>query len=923
MKRVLFISIISFWISGILHAQDNTNVFRHGKLDNGLTYYVRHTTMQPGKADFYLVQNVGALMEDDNQNGLAHFLEHMAFNGTESFKEGIPNFLKRKGISTFNAQTGQDETVYYMKSVPTNDTQLVDSCILVMKDWSGYLLLEPKEIDKERGVIKEERRMRRDVGARMKEQTDMYVYNHSKYATRNVIGSEEIIQNFTPQELRDYYNDFYRPDLQAVIVVGDVDATKIETEIQKLFNPIPKRVNPKPRLVYEIPENIEPFYTKAIDKEMVEPSINLLKRVKPTPPANMKEMMKHNMITLLYNRIMAKYLQKYIETKNPSFVEAMVGYGGLVRNYDRWNIYVKAYPGKERQALKELMEEIERVHRYYINEKEVAEQVKDYLPGLDETEKHKDKMPNEVYVQIYQNNFLEGKPITSIEEDIAYSREILAELTAKDFHDWIASWNNDFKNWVFTMQGNNANYNYPTKEEIIDILKDARNVESSEQEEEIKAVPLLDYEVKGGEIVKTKKIKMLDAEEWTLSNGCKVYYKFSDQNGMKVSLLGESPGGKSVLPAEDLPSADALATLSMYSGLYKHNMQMMQEILKGSQVRPNVTLGTTFEGVGGYCDNNETEMLFQIIYLFFEHPRFNRDDFDKYVYVNKLQAENTPRTVNDTITEQMSKLRVTPSPRLWKIDGKYYDAMNYDKMVAIYHDRFQDASDFRFYLTGNIQREEAQRLVKQYLGAIPSTYRKEKAMHYNFRKEGSMTETIEANIPDNKYMINIEYTNSLKLKPEEELAIDVIRSVLANRYQSIIREDEGGAYGVNVGASYSQYPKPAQAITVNFQSNTEKGDRMRTIVHEQIDKLVAEGVSEEDVEDMVLVMKKGRANMLENRGNAHWQEALRYYAETGKDIDSPVMFEKPIEKLNSKIVHAVAKKIFGTAECVDIVIRSK
>ena len=862
-------------------------------------------------------------MEDDNQNGLAHFLEHMAFNGSESFKEGIPNFLKRHGVTQFNAHTGQDETVYYMTNVPTNNKELVDSCIIVMKDWSGFLLLKPDEIDKERGVIQEERRMRRNLGTRLKEQTDAHVYNHSKYATHDIIGSEEILKNFTPEELRAYYNDFYRPDLQAVIVVGDVDAAKIEAEIQRLFNPIPKRVNPKPRLVYEIQDNAFPLYAKAFDKEMTEASMTLLKRVKQNPPASLKEMMKQNLINRFYNQIMEKYLRKYVETQNPSFLETMVGFGGLVRNYDRWNIYIQAYPHKERQALKELMEEIERIHQYAINDKEVKEQVNAYLSGLDETEKNKDKFPNEVYVQMYQNNFLEGKPLTSIEEDIALSREILSGFTTKDVQDWIASWNSDSKNWVFIMQGNDPDYDFPTQEEILNIMQEARHKKLSSHAEEVKAVPLIDFEIKSGSIVKTKKIKMLDAEEWTLSNGCKVYYKFSDQDGMKVSLLGESAGGQSLLPVEDLPSATALSTLIMYSGLYKHNTEMMQAILKGHHIMPNITLGETFEGVSGVCDNNETEMLFQIIYLFFEHPRFDRNDFDKYVYMNKLQVENTPRTVNDTISEQMQQLRVKESPRLWKADSKFYDAMNYDKMVAIYKDRFQDASDFTFYLTGNIQREEAQALVAKYLGAIPSTYRKEKAVHYDLQKKGSITETIVANIPDNKYMTNIEYRNSLKLKPVENLAIDVIRFALSNRYHEIIREDEGGAYGVNVGAAYENAPKPAQMISVNFQSNTEKGDQMRAIVHEQIDKLIAEGVSEDDVNDMILMMKKGRAGVLENRGNAHWQEALRYYVQTGKDLDSPDLFEKPLEKLNPKIVQEVARKFFATAECIDIVVRSK
>ena len=306
MKNILLLIIISIQIPRLLHAHDSPSIFRHGKLENGLTYYVRHTNLQQGKADFYLVQNVGALMEDDNQNGLAHFLEHMAFNGSESFKEGIPNFLKRHGVTQFNAHTGQDETVYYMTNVPTNNKELVDSCIIVMKDWSGFLLLKPDEIDKERGVIQEERRMRRNLGTRLKEQTDAHVYNHSKYATHDIIGSEEILKNFTPEELRAYYNDFYRPDLQAVIVVGDVDAAKIEAEIQRLFNPIPKRVNPKPRLVYEIQDNAFPLYAKAFDKEMTEASMTLLKRVKQNPPASLKEMMKQNLINRFYNQIMEK-----------------------------------------------------------------------------------------------------------------------------------------------------------------------------------------------------------------------------------------------------------------------------------------------------------------------------------------------------------------------------------------------------------------------------------------------------------------------------------------------------------------------------------------------------------------------------------------------------------------------------------------
>lgn len=923
MKRYGLILFLAFF-GGNLCAQEAQQLFRHGKLDNGLTYYIRHTEMQPGRADFYLVQNVGALMEEDNQNGLAHFLEHMAFNGSENFREGIPVFMKRRGITRFNAQTGQNETVYYMNGVPTADRLLVDSCLLVLHDWSGFLLLRPQEIDKERGVISAERRTRRDLNTRLREQTDPVVYNGSKYATHNIIGNPDVIDHFTPDELRAYYRDFYRPDQQAVMVIGDVDPAEIEKEVKRLFAPIPRRVNPKPRLVYEIPDNAGPMYVKATDAELADPVMLLMKRVRQTPPASLKEMMKNNLLNMFYNRIMGKNIQAYADLKgNVAFLEASVSYNNLVRHYDALNIMVQPLPNKTKEALKEVLEEMERIHRFSLNDQELKIQIDNYLVGLEETEKYKDRLSNEVYAQIYQNNFLEGKPITSVEEDIALSREILSEMTAKDLQAWVASWYSDSKNWVFIMEGNGTGIVFPDKAEVVEMMRQVKETELAPLDFTVKAVPLMDFEVNGGKIVKEKKIKMLEGEEWTLANGCKVYYKFSDHDGVKVSLLGESPGGKSVLPAADLPSAQALTDLKMASGLYKHSPRMMDEILKGHQVMVSVDLGETFEGVNGVCDNTDAEMMFQLIYLLFEKPRFEREDFDRYVYFNRSQVKNTPRTVNDTISDAVRKLTTKESPRLWKMDEKFFDAMSYDKMLAIYKDRFQDASDFRFYLTGNLDREEARRLAAKYLGAIPSVYRKEQAVRYDLNRKGSVTETIRVHIPDDKYMVHIEYRNYLPLKPAEKLSVDVLGMVLHHRLGQAIRGAEGGAYGVNVKASASDEPENVQSVQIDFETATDKGDRMRAIVHEQIRKLVDEGVEEEEVEDALLVMKKGRTNVLANRGNAHWMEALRYYADRGQNLDDPALFEKVIGKIDAKSIQAFARKLFATSDCVDIVIRSE
>lgn len=922
MIKVTYTIIFLLCLYNIASARD-TSLYRHGQLKNGLTYYIRHTDLEPGKADFYLIQNVGAMMEEENQNGLAHFLEHMAFNGTENFPKGIQTFLKRRGITQFNAYTGQDETVYHINQVPVESQSLVDSCLLILRDWSGFLLLDPTEIDKERGVILEERRLHQDVGSRLHEQTDRYVYNGSKYAIHNTIGLEEVIKNSTPAELQAYYMDFYRPDQQAVVVVGDIDVAHIEQEIHRLFNPIPKRINPKPRLVYEIPDNAEPIYCKAIDKDLQGNSILLIKRHRLAPPASLDEMMRDNLLRKFYTDIIRKYLTLYINEDSPDFIQTMVSVHKLVRNYQALNIMVNPYPGKEREALKELLEELERIRRFAFTQKELQEHINLYLEGLKETEKIQDHLSNDVYVQLYQNNFLEKNPVTTIAEDIALSRKILATLSIEDMKQWMARWDSDH-NWVFMMQGNDPDYNFPTSKEISVLLKEVRQAELKPTNREIEAVPLMDFEVNGGRIIKTSALKKFDAEKWVLSNGTTVYFKQVIENKDMISLTGESAGGISLLEAGDLPSASAMRSLMMKSGVYKHSARMLEEIMKNHKIDFNLRLTETGEQLRSGCDSADVETMFQLIYLAIEKPRFDRKDFNEFVYQSKTQFENTPRTVADSIDEVIQSLRLKKSPRNWKVDVKYFDAMNYDKMVSIYKDRFQNASDFTFYLTGDITREAARQLVSRYLGVLTSVYRKEKPIYYDILKQGSLTKDIEANIPGEKYMVNIEFSNHLKLKPIENLAMSLLQKILEDRYMTEIREEHGGAYGIQVSSSSMPIPIPTQSLSVNFQSSLEKGDLMRSLVHRQIKSVIDRGVTEEEVEDLLLLMKKRLSGNSEPGGNSYWTNVLYAYVTTGKDLTSSNNeMKKLIEKIKPQDIQAFARKFFSTADCFDIVVKSE
>ncbi|MFR5661109.1 MAG: M16 family metallopeptidase, partial [Butyricimonas faecihominis] len=330
-------------------------------MKNGLTYYSRRTASSPGRADFYLVQNVGALMEEEEQNGLAHVLEHMAFHATDNFPEGVPAFLKRHGISNFNAYTGHDETVYNVNNVPTASKSLVDSCILILRDWSGFLKLYPEEMEIERQVIQEERRAGMDLATRLQTRANFFIYNGSKYATHDVIGSVEVLQNFTAEQVRNYYKDFYRSDLQAVIILGDINVEEVEAEVKRLFIPISRRENPKPRLVYDISDSPEPQYYKLIDKDVPTNGMVLMKRFRKNPVNSLRDMLREDLMREFYNKIMRDHLAECMESNDLAFLDASIGIFDIVRDYEGLNMMVSSLPGQEIEALEQLMEQMVRV----------------------------------------------------------------------------------------------------------------------------------------------------------------------------------------------------------------------------------------------------------------------------------------------------------------------------------------------------------------------------------------------------------------------------------------------------------------------------------------------------------------------------------------------------------------------------------
>lgn len=921
MKNQIILYFFFGFLCSSLYAQQTSDPdFRHSRLPNGFTYFIRHTDFEPGHAEFYLVQNVGALMEEDNQNGLAHFLEHMAFNGSLNFPQGIPTYLKNRGVTRHNAYTGQNETVYHINRVPTGDPGLVDSCLLILHDWSGFLTLAPEAIRKERGIILEERRMRRDLGMRMEEQVRPYMYNYTKYASHDVVGTEEVLKNFTRQELQDYYHDYYRPDQQAAIIVGDIDAEKVEQEIIRLFSPIPKRENPKPRVVYEIPDHETPMYAKVIDKEVPGNAVILMKRIRQERPATLEGMMKNNLLQLFYNNIVKRQFAEYVEESNPDFLQASINYQGLVRGYSALHLFMRAYPGKDLEGLRQLLETFGRINRTGLTEAVLQEEKNGYLSSLDESEKAGFRFPNSVYVEMYRAAFLENKLYTTVEEDIAMSRRILAEMTAADLQAWVNRWYDDDRNWLFIMQGSDSTYRFPTEKEIVSMLQESRTTEPSvRQQQEITARPLIDFEIRPGKIVKSRQLKKTKAEQWTLSNGLTVYYKYNRYEEGKVTLFGIGKGGTSVLAAEDLPSASALNTFMLVSGVYHHDNRMMAQIMKDKKVAMQLKLGGEAQTLNASGEGKDVDTMFCLAYLQLTNPRFSRDDFEKFVYAQVQDYLSRPRTVEDTLSAWMQQIRYTGSPRLWKQDTAYFRAMDFDRMQEIYKEFFGNP-DFTFYIVGDISPDRARRLAETYLASLPVVRRNIQPVKYDFRRRGSVKETFTADIPGEKYMINIEFTNRLRLTPEEQMTLRLLQLILQDRYHYTIREAEGGSYSINVQAVSGE---EEQFLGVTFESSLDKGDRMREEVHKQIRRLINEGVGEEDFDDQVLVLRKELAKREFQPTNATLVNEIKQYLETGKFTEPNEVLEKRLEKLRQEDVRRLAQKFFSTAECKDLGVKSR
>ena len=542
-----------------------------GKLPNGITYYLRHNEEPKGQASFYIIRNAGALLEEDDQDGLAHFLEHMAFQGTKNFPgKGIISTMERHGVAfgrAVNAYTTQNETVYNLSRVPTENPALLDTCLLILHDWSYYLTLSEEEIDAERGVISEEWRTRRTSNFRLQQQMFPILFKGSKYAERDVIGDLEVIQNFKPKTIRDFYHKWYRTDLEAVAIVGDFDVKDMEERVKRILSSVPAIKNPEPRPFFEIPAHDEIYYGLATDPEATSSSIEiaLIKEGVPAAKKNTHAYLKENLIVGFFNSMINSRLSEVTNQANPPYMNGSIGYGGFVRGYSSYNLSTTAKPNEEGEALEALLTENERAVRHGFLDSELERAKTNLLVALESAYKEKDRTDNEQYIQQMQANFLEQEPIIDNEYYYHYVKQLIPTITVEDINAKVKEWNNG-KNMVIMVTGPSEGARHLTEEEYLAIIDKVKQADIAPYEDKASNASLISGELKGGKMVAEKQLPEFDAVEWTLDNGAKVVFRKADYEKEEVRLNSYSKGGCSLYDTEMVPAATlafAFATISV------------------------------------------------------------------------------------------------------------------------------------------------------------------------------------------------------------------------------------------------------------------------------------------------------------------------------------------------------------------------
>lgn len=895
---------------------------RTGKLSNGLTYYIRHNEWPEERAYFYIAQKVGSIQEEDNQKGLAHFLEHMCFNGTKNFPgNGIKQYLEKIGVKfgeNLNAYTSFDETVYNIDNVPVTREGAIDSCLLILHDWSHNLLLEDDEIDKERGVINEEWRMRRSAMMRMYESAFPTLYKGSKYANRMPIGTMDVVMNFKYEDLRNYYRKWYRPDLQAIVVVGDVDIDDIEQKIKTMFSDIKAVENPAERIYYPVPDNKEPIVDIQKDKEQENTLIYLMVKHEAFPDSLKSTPLYYarGYISGAIGGMFGDRISEILHKENAPFLGADFSDGGYLVSGKTKGSFIGATICKDNgheEALTALYREILRIKRYGFTQSEFDRYKENFLSSLENAYANKEKVNSSDYVSECVDNFLDNEPMPGIEWEYKNLKIIADGISLEDINKRIGAYSTDSNLVIAMFCPDKPEINYPTKEELLNILKKVEAEDIEAYEESVSDEPLINDLPASGKI-KSIKADAFDAKLITLSNGIKVHVKKTDFSPNSISMTAVSWGGNSLYPDSDYLDASSTSMVAL-GGIGNYSAIDLTKRLSGKQVNINTNVGIRTEGVNGSCVKKDLETLLQITYLTFTAPRKDEPVFKASIERSKESMQNQELNPNTAFCDTIAKVLYNNNIRALRTKPETLDKLNYDHIIQIYKERFADANDFEFFFIGDIDADSVAPMLEKYLGALPTLKSKEKYKKVDMLlAKGERKNVFEKDMQTPSANILFMFHAPLKDNLRNSITLSMLTQNMNMYYTESIREDEGGAYSVPISSSLSDYPEEVGLIQITLPTSPEKRERMTELIYEGIDDVVENGPKQENIDKIKEYMTRKYAENLKRNG--FWLNAMINKARYGKDNVTP--YEETLNSITAADIQEMAKTIFKSGNRIEV-----
>jgi zinc protease len=928
MTKAKFFLHILFLVGFILPGLSQTDLdqkvpldprVRVGKLENGLTYFIQQNPKPENKVELRLAVNAGSILEDDDQQGLAHFTEHMAFNGTKNFERNeLISYLQSIGVSfgrDLNAYTGFDETVYILP-IPSDDEEKLRSGFLVMSDWAGGILMEEEDIDGERGIIVEEWRTGQGYSQRMQDKYLPIMLYNSKYADRLPIGKMEIVENFEYETIRRFYKDWYRPNNMAVVAVGDVDPDKLESLIHEYFGELENPNQYPERKHFQVPEHEETFVSIITDEEAPGIQIQLFFKHKALPSQTKRDY-RNFLIRTLYGGMLTQRLDEIRQKPDAPFIFAGTGYGNFVRDLDYFSASGVVAPGKVNAGIQSLIIENERVAQFGFTQPELDRVKRAVLNTAERAYKEMDKAESRVIVGRYVNHFLEESFAEGEAWKYEFYKETLPTITLKELNDLAKQLVRNENRVIIVTAPESEKENLTSEENILALFEEVDNMQLIPYEDKLLAENLIENLPRPGKITDISNIESIDISEITLSNGVKVFVKSTDFKNDEIVFSATGKGGVSLYGDEDHYSASYAGILVSIMGIGDFSPSDLRKILAGKSVSVTPNIGTYSQNIAGSSSPKDLEIAMQLIHLYFTQPRKDKELFEVYMNNQKTQLASAQANPDFQFSKHLNRIIADGNLRAMSIyDPGDLDKVDMERGLEIYAERFVNAANFEFFFTGNINLETFKPLLEQYIGSLPSDKSSiDQFMDLGIRAPRGKTETIEVGT-DEKSQVILYFSGETEYDRKKATDISYLGEILTIKLIETLREEIGGVYGVGANGSLGIQPVSNFSFSIGFPCSPDMVDKLIDAAWSEVRKIQENGPTEEDLNK---VKETRRITLEENlKRNNYWNGQLSAVRTYGFPWEVLLDGRKSIEEMTADRIQNVAKEFLTKENLLEI-----